>query len=150
MDLIEEAKHLFGNEPRPTHFTNFKHCDECAEHDETLRNETPDSLRIEQLNPAWDPMCSVSVKGFKYYFPALVRLALEGTGQTYFIDQLIFHLEYDGKNNVRYQGFSIEQRAYVVRVLEFLVENRAHEIEANLDTDALFRAISIWSDDSAD
>jgi hypothetical protein len=32
----------FGPCPRPEHFTNDKHCEECAEHDELLRNRDRD------------------------------------------------------------------------------------------------------------
>jgi hypothetical protein len=35
MDWIQQATQLF-NVPKPVHFTNYRHCCECAEHDETL------------------------------------------------------------------------------------------------------------------
>lgn len=146
MDLIDEAAVLFGKTPRPEHFTDYTHCCECAEHDETLRNASLDTLSYDHVRPGWDPLCFITPGGFQYYFPALVRLTLEGSGETYFIDQLIFHLELDGKRNARYLRFSPRQRRYVVKLLQHLVETRAREIEDNLDTDALFRAIEIWDD----
>ncbi len=145
MNLIEEAKQLFGSEPRPEHFTNYRHCCECAEHDETLRSSDPESLSLEQLSPAWDPFCFISNEGFRYYFPGLTRLVIEGTGETYFVDQFLFHLELDGEKNARYQSFSPPQRDFVVRVLEYLLENRSAEIEEYRDADSLFRTIEIWS-----
>jgi len=33
----------FQDCPRPEHFTNF-HCEECAEHDDTLLSRTPDTI----------------------------------------------------------------------------------------------------------
>ena len=72
-DLIAEAALLFGNERRPEHFTNYRHCCECAEHDETLRNTTPDQLTYDDVSPGWDPLCFITPEGFRYYFPALVR-----------------------------------------------------------------------------
>lgn len=144
MNLLEEALELFGNTPRPEHFTDYTHCCECAEHDETLRKETLETLSYDCVRPGWDPLCFISPEGFQYYFPALVRLALEGTGDTYFIDQLIFHLELDGKRNARYLKFTPEQRNYVVRLLNYFVETRAGEIEDNFDSDALFRTIEVW------
>lgn len=144
MDLIEAAKQLFGNEARPAHFTDHRHCAECAEHDETLRISTPELLQFSEIRPGWDPLCFVTPEGFRYYFPALVRLAIEGTGPTYFVDRLLFHLELDGRNNLRFQAFTPEQRAYVVSLLFYLVEIHAAEIEDNLDTENLFRTISIW------
>lgn len=144
MELLEQARQLFGRTPRPEHFTDYTHCCECAEHDQTLRQETLETLSCDKLRPGWDPLCFITPEGFQYYFPALARLALEETGEDYFIDQLIFHLELDGKRNSRYLQFTPEQRRYVVRLLHHLVETRADEIEANFDTDALFRAIEIW------
>jgi len=147
LKLLKEATELFGSAPRPTHFTNHTHCCECAEHDETLRKETVETLSYDCVRPGWDPLCFISPEGFHYYFPALVRLALEGAGETYFIGQLVFHLELDGKRNSRYLKFTPEQRSYVVRLLHSLVETRADEIEENLDTDALFRTIEIWDEE---
>lgn len=144
MNLIEEANQLFGNEIRPEHFTNYKHCIECAEHDETLRATNPELLTLDEVRPGWNPLCFITPEGFRYYFPALIRLAINGTGSTYYIDQLIFHLELDGKNNVRFLAFSHDQREFVVRVLDYLLEAHAEEIEENLDTDQLFRTIEIW------
>ena len=149
MRLLEEAMELFGGTPRPEHFTDYTHCCECAEHDETLRNETIETLSYEHVRPGWDPLCFITPEGFQYFFPALVRLATEGSAETYFIDQLIFHLELDGARNARYLKFTPEQRDYVVRLLSNLVETRADEIEANLDSDAIFRAMDIWSEKHA-
>lgn len=140
---------LFADTPRPEHFTDYTHCCECAEHDETLRNETIETLSYEHLRPGWDPLCFISAEGFQYFFPALVRLATEGSGESYFIDQLVFHLELDGERNARYLKFTPEQRDYVVRLLSNLVETRADEIDANFDSDALFRVIDIWSEKHA-
>lgn len=146
MNLLEEAIELFGNTPRPEHFTDYRHCCECAEHDETLRRESIETLSYESVRPGWDPFCFISPEGFQYYFPALVRLALEGTGENYFIDSLVFHLELDGKGNARFRKFTSGQRAYVVRLLHYFVETRAVEIEENFDSDALFRTIEIWDE----
>ncbi len=146
MDILQEAMALFGNVPRPEHFTNYTHCCECAEHDETLRRESIETLSYDCVSPGWDPLCFISPEGFQYYFPALVRLALEGTGEDYFIDQLIFHLELDGKKNSRYLQFTPDQRDFVLRLLHYLVETRADEIEDNFDSDALFRTIEIWNE----
>jgi hypothetical protein len=79
-------------------------------------------------------------KGFKYYFPALVRLALEGTGDEYYIDQFLFHIT----QNSNCISFTDEQSLFVVKVLEHLLENKAEEIERNLDADNLLNAIERW------
>jgi hypothetical protein len=146
MNFLQEAIELFGDVPRPEHFTNYTHCCECAEHDETLRSETLETLSYDNVRPGWDPLCFISPEGFQYYFPALVRLSLEGAGDTYFIDLLIFHLELDGKRNSRYLKFTPDKRNYVVRLLSYFIETRADEIDENLDSDALFRTIEIYEE----
>ena len=76
MDWTQHAKRLF-NVPKPEHFTNYRHCCECAEHDETLLAQDVNSIGIEQLgNPGWDPLCFISPEGFLYYLPALIRITL--------------------------------------------------------------------------
>jgi hypothetical protein len=145
--LIEEAKALFSETVRPEHFTNYKHCSECAEHDETLCSHNPDTISLNELgNPAWDPICFVTPEAFKYYFPALVRLAVEGTGENYYLDQFLFHLESDGPKNDRWRVFSTEQRQFVVKLLDYFIETRAEEIDRNLDADRLLRTLEVWSE----
>jgi hypothetical protein len=148
MDHLERARLLFGDIARPDHFTDYRHCCECAEHDELLQSRDPQSIRCEDLGPAWDPMCFVTDDGFRYFFPGLVRLALEGTGETYFVGQLLFHLTSDGPRNRRWSSFSPTQRLYVAQLLEHLVETRAEEIDRNRDTDNILRAIEIWAEGS--
>lgn len=146
MDLLDKAHQVFGAVERPEHFTDHEHCCECAEHDETLRSHDPQSIGFNELRPGWDPICFVTHEGLQYYFPALARLALQGTGDTYFVDQLVFHMILDGRRNDRWKAFTPAQRRYVVELLEHLVETRAEEIERNGDTDSVFHAIEIWSD----
>jgi hypothetical protein len=53
-DLLELSD-AFASCARPQHFTNFRHCCECAEHDELLRWRDRDTLRVEDVgNPVWD------------------------------------------------------------------------------------------------
>jgi hypothetical protein len=59
MDWIQQATRLF-NDPKPAHFTNYRHCCECAEHDATLLAYDVNSISLEQLgHPSWDP-CALS------------------------------------------------------------------------------------------
>src|SRR5262245_8346730 len=91
MDWIQRATQLF-QVPRPAHFTNYRHCCECAEHDAILLAYDVQTLSRKQLgNPGWDPLCFVSPEGFLYYMPALIRLTLETmeTPQERYLDQLL-------------------------------------------------------------
>src|SRR5947209_3270677 len=115
MDWTPEAKRLF-NVPKPEHFTNYRHCCECAEHDATLLAHDINSIGIEQLgNPGWDPMCFASVEGLLYYMPALIRLTLDTIDklQERYLDQLLFHLMRDGKDNDLVRACSLEQRTFI-------------------------------------
>lgn len=148
MDLVQEAKKLFGQVPRPEHFTNYTHCDECAEHDEMLRRQAPETLSYQDIGYGWDPFSFITPEGFQYYFPALARLALMGTASTYFVDRLLTYLALDGKRNARFMQFTPQQRKYVVKLLHTLVEMCPKEIEINQDSDRLFRTIEIWAEEN--
>jgi hypothetical protein len=146
--LLDQAQQLFGDVPRPEYFTDHSHCCECADHNNTLSAHTPETIGIDELgNMAWDPICFATEEAFLYYFPALVRLTLTGFGDSYYLDQLLFHVILDGTRNRRWQSFSPEQRAYVVELLEYMLEYRTADIDNELDADRILDAILIWQDD---
>jgi hypothetical protein len=145
--LISEAIEMFGKVTRPEHFTDYTHCCECVEHDETLRAHSPDTITREALGHAgWDPMTFVTNTGFRYFLPALMRMALTGTGDDYYIDQFLSQVIRDGARNNRWCACTVEERALVLKALHALLETRAEEIQNDLDADRLMQAIDIWSD----
>ena len=132
MHWTQEAKRLF-NVPKPLHFTNYRHCCECAEHDGTLLAYDVNSIGIEQLGkPGWDPLC------FVYYMPALLRLTLDTMDkpQERYLDQLLFHLA---------RACSLEQRACIAGFLEHLMETYSAELDKGACSDAFLKAYEIWS-----
>jgi hypothetical protein len=150
MNLVEKADEVFGDVPRPRHFTNYEHCCECAEYDELLGRHDPKTIGEDELGDTWTPICFTTDDAFRYYFPAFVRLAVEGRGTNYCVRPLLFHLMSDGPRNRRWASFSPTQRRFVVEVLEHLVETQADEIDRQGDADDIFRAIEIWSDGDRD
>ena len=145
MSWINKAKEIFRAE-KPEHFTDFTHCEECAEHDQTLLQFDIDTIGLEQLgNPGWDPLCFCSPEGKIYYMPALIRLSLESIFDVYYLEQLLFHLEYEGFKNTFYQACSEPQRAFIVQFMAFLIANHAELLEQNLSVDEIFRVSEIWS-----
>ena len=76
--LVETA---FAAVPRPEHFTSYLHCDECQEHDELMRSRDRASLTVEDVGDTWTPLPMLTPEGYRYYFPALVRLALSAEGE---------------------------------------------------------------------
>jgi len=146
MDWTQEAKRLF-QVPKPAHFTNYRHCCECAEHDTTLVTADVDSIGLRQLgNPGWDPLCFAAVEGLMYYMPALIRLTLEtmDTPQERYLGQLLFHLIRDGKDNDLVRACSPEQRAFIAEFLASLMEQYSVEIDACTYTGDILQAFEIW------
>ena len=147
MDWTQQAKRLF-NVPKPEHFTNYRHCCECAEHDATLLAQDVDSIGIEHLgNPGWDPLCFVSPEGFVYYLPALLRITLDTMEkpQERYLDQLLFHLMRDGKDHALVRACSPAQRACIAGFLEHLMETYSAALDGGMYADDLLQAYEIWS-----
>jgi hypothetical protein len=138
-EILSAIVEAFGTVPRPDHFTNYTHCDECAEHDETLRSQTPATIGLEQLgNPGWDPVCFInSPAGLKYYMPALARLALDPSDSSYLL-QFIFHL-----NEERIASFDESQKRAVLSLFEYLLEDPPFEINDGPGADDLLRVASL-------
>src|SRR5262249_38492433 len=131
MDWIQQAKQLF-NIPKPAHFTNYRHCCECAEHDETLLACDVDSISLQQLgNTGCDPMCFVSQESFLYYLASLIRITLDTMAkpQERYLDQLLFHLIRDGKDHDLVRACSREQRAFIAGFLEYLVDQYSAKLD---------------------
>ena len=125
--IIDDIREIFAEEIRPEHFTDYAHCEECADHNETLKKYDRYALPFEELNnPGWDPICFVKPDAFRYLFPRLCELAY-GEGEQYYLDQFLFHLE----NNA-----SLLTEVEKDKVYELLVDigaKNSAEIEANLD-----------------
>ncbi len=139
MDWKQQAKLIF-NVIKPTHFVNYRHCCECAEHDETLSAFDVDSIGLPQLgNPGWDPLCFSSAEGLMYYMPALIRLTLDtiDNPREMYLAQMLFHLIQDGISNRLVSACSKEQRNFIAAFLEYLIDNHSSQIEA----DAILRMI---------
>lgn len=125
-EWIRTAKRLFAL-PKPEHFTNYRHCCECAEHDETLLAHDVDSIGLEQLgNPGWDPICFSSATGLVYYMPALVRLTLQTLElhQVAYLEQFLFHLH----RLDLLAATNLRQRQFVVAFLEYLIDQEREEV----------------------
>jgi hypothetical protein len=146
MDWIQQAKQLF-NIPKPEHFTNYRHCCECAEHDETLLAHDVDSIGREQLgNPGWDPLCFATAEGLVYYLPALIRLTLNTVDkpQERYLDQLLSHVMYDGQANRIVRACSLEQRAFIAGFLEYLIDQYAAEVDECTCAEDILKAYDMW------
>ena len=150
-EVLSELGTAFACCERPQHFTDFKHCCECAEHDELLRSRDLQSLRIEDVgNPGWDPLCFTSAAGLLYYLPALGRLALDEPTRDFdwYALQLHFHLTYGGPDNRILLAASPRQRRAVVQLLRHIVNARAEHCEQWSCREDLLAAAALWNDPS--
>jgi len=147
-DIIGLVDEAFEEVSKPEHFTNFLHCQECAEHDATLREHDRETLRREHVNkPGWDPLCFCSAHGKAYYMPSLVRFSLAepGPGGSQYWEQLLFHLEADGPNNELITFCDQHQRNAVAAFLAHLLEARTETVEASSSLEELLRVHGYWS-----
>ena len=146
MDWVQQATQLFQM-PKPAHFTNSRHCCECAEHDATLLAYDVNSIGLEQLgNPGWDPLYFASPDGFLYYLPALIRLTLDTRDkpQERYLDQFLFHLIRDGKDHDLVRACSPEQRAFIAGFLQYLIDQYAAEVDECTYADDILKAYDMW------
>ena len=145
MDWLSEAKRLFDG-AKPEHFTNYRHCCECGEHDRTLLAATIDSIGLEELgNPGWDPMCFASAEGKKYYLPALIRLSLESIDDDFYFAQFLFHLEGDGPGNALFSACNEAQRCFILGFIEHMILSYPEILETHGCANDAFRVQAIWS-----
>ncbi len=148
-DVLKVVEAAFASQARPGHFTNFRHCEECAEHDEVLRSRTKESLTVADVgNPGWDPICFVTDEGFRYYFPGLARLALQEPtgGHGWYFEQLLFHLNDAATPQKRRPACTPQQREAVACFLRHVLDTRGVRVAEHLCEDELRNAISLWSD----
>lgn len=142
---IDEA---FAGVSKPEHFTNYTHCDECAEHDKTLRLRTRATLRREDLgNAGWDPITFSSAHGIAYLFPALARIALlpdAWRSHSWYGGQLLFHLSYDGGSNKFLAWCSTRQADAVYELLRHMAATRYDAIARYGDEEALRASLDAW------
>jgi hypothetical protein len=140
---------LIFNVRKPEHFTDHKHCCECAEHDQTLLAFDVDSIGLDQLgNPGWDPFCFSSPEGLIYYMPAIVRLTMDtiDNPRESYLDQMLFPLIKDGPGNRLVTACNEEQRKFIAQFLEYLITQHAESIAGEVfASEDILRAHEIWS-----
>ena len=148
-DIVSLITGAFGGIARPEHFTNYRHCDECFEHDELLRSRTWETLAIDDVGSmAWNPITMATPEAFAYWLPALTRLALEPMpmGLDWYGYIILFELRRDGPRNERWLFCNPEQRSAVVRLLEHIEATRPAEVEVYGCQPELLDVWTIWSD----
>jgi hypothetical protein len=67
------------------------------------------------------------------------------TPQERYLDQLLFHLMYDGQANRIVRACSPEQRAFIAGFLEYLIDQYGAELDGCTYADDMLKEYEIWS-----
>ena len=146
MDWITESKKIFATN-KPAHFTDYLHCDECKEHDQTLLGSSIENISLNELgNPGWDPISFSNDDGKRYFMPALIRLSLETINAELYFSQLLFHLESDGPKNSLVVSCTPEQRHFIALFIAHMLDQYPEQIDKNAITEETFAVYQIWSE----
>jgi hypothetical protein len=93
-EVIARTYSVFAAAPRPDHFTNHRHCEECKDYDDFWLPITRESLSADDIGDCWTAVTFLQPEGFRYVLPALVRLALEDEWDSAF-DEILGRLSID-------------------------------------------------------
>ena len=146
--VLNQIDSAFSGVVKPEHFTNYSHCDECNEHNNTLRARTRATLLRRDLgNAGWDPITFSCAEGIGYFFPSLARFALlpdVWPDNSWYACQLLSHLKWDGCENKFFVWCSPTQRSAVYSLLEHLSVTRGEEVACHSSQADLQEALSVW------
>ena len=124
----------------PRAFNDFLNVDdEFREHDALLQSRDHQSLTREDLGSVgWNPVGCMNVAGWRYWLPALGRIALstERADRGYFMWDLLVYLK-NPELNPAFLSFTRHEREAVARFLKeatpFVRENLEPEVEVEYD-----------------
>ncbi|GAB4190194.1 MAG: hypothetical protein Tsb002_17940 [Wenzhouxiangellaceae bacterium] len=138
MNEYQNLCNVFARRKRPEHFTDYKHCEECSDHDATLRSKDNDTISFKDVgNVSYSPISFISVEGFLYYLPGLARLA-GCDGDEYFLDTFLIYFD----NPERRDALNDLERKVLSDYLIFLKESMSNSIQDNLDESDLDELIA--------
>ena len=149
--IIARAFEVGAGVSRPAHFTNHTHCCECLDHDNELQPHTPETIPRSALGTmAWDPITFCTDEAFRYYLPGLIRIVLTESGEDNYYEQFLWHLTYVGEGRDWHHICTQEERKVVAAALNWLLENRSEEVEAECASEDLLAAIERWDTKSSE
>lgn len=151
-DIMAGLDRAFAGVRRPEHFTDFTHCEECREHDELLRARDRETLAVADVeNPGWGPVNFLTPEGFRYYLPALARIALSAEGEGFLSSFVPFHLcdifymESGPERHPWLVALEPPQRDAVRRYVHHVAETRRGKLEHyGVTAEEVDRAVALW------
>jgi hypothetical protein len=73
-EILKHIDLAFRGVARPEHFTDFVHCEECKDHDDTLSAWTVRRIDREAFGQSgWSPLHFMTGEAWAYYLPAMAR-----------------------------------------------------------------------------
>ena len=146
--VLHQIDAAFADADKPEHFTDPTHCNECREHDETLRARTRETLQRNDVgNLGWDPIVFSSADGVGYFFPALARFALLPDvwhDNNWYAVQLLSYLAWEGSENKLRAWSSPPRRQGVQKLLSHLAITRSDAIAKHNAGEDLHNALTVW------
>ena len=90
-------------------------------------------------------MCFCMAEGIEYYFPTLVRLSLDtASNEDFYFCQLLFHLEYGGKENRFLQHCSGLPKQFVAAFIEHMIVTYPDELEESMCATEALNTYKLW------
>lgn len=154
-EILSIIDNAYRDVPRPEHFTNYKHCEECAEHDNLLRSRDRATLTVRDLGSAgWNPIAFLTGEGFVYYFPALAKLALSSGGETFLSSFVPFHLyealsvQENGRPHRWLPALSKEQCNAILSFVRFVADQKRNVMEPwAVAPEELYQVVKFWENE---
>lgn len=111
-ETIKALYEEFSVYERPEHFTDYKHCDECEEHNNTMKSASLDTLCSEHLGCiGYAPFSFLTEHALAYYLPRIIELASIGELNIHgepFVLQVVLQL-YPTNNYDRFTRYTKSQ-----------------------------------------
>jgi hypothetical protein len=142
--VLEDLYREFAVIERPEQFTNFEHCEECFEHNETMKSAGLETLTASHLGTAgWNPISFLTAQGFAYFMPRLMELLLQEAefkcGDP-FSDSMLFHLSVPADHG-RFLSYMPGQCQAILEALKYYNHHLAHD---RYSKESIDMAIRYW------
>ena len=146
-ELISLAYKEFNEFEKPEHSTNYKHCEECNEYNELLKDVDRKELSIEQIGTVcWGPVPFLLPEAMAYYMPRFIELALlnvNNNDRDPYITQFINQIGTYPANEIL-SLFKQKHIAIVYETYKFINENYREIVECQFWEVELDEALKNW------
>ncbi|MBB3167296.1 DUF6714 family protein [Simiduia aestuariiviva] len=146
--IVKDLYYVFSCYPRPLNFTDYKHCPECEDHNETMKSATLATLESKHLGcVGYSPWCFLTEEGFAHYIPRILELAITGKGNAHgelFLDDILYVLAPKPEHD-RFQRYTKHQCMAVFQALLYANKNFREQLVECFSHDDMDSALEYWS-----